>query len=160
MLAHLVSEMETGFSIVPNKLRVPQIHFYLLKTVNNFGYVRLTFSLMVHGICRRIHDMSPLYTLGLQWWCLNEWKGLKTLLIVWISLVSVAKIKCLHRPLVFLSFKPKKQLSAIGFAEKQLLYLPAMLLSNVENRLLIYKHLGFQTKLIILNSSTEFLPGV
>ena len=54
MLIHLHSEIEIAFLIGTKQRHVPWLHFYPLKTVNNFGYVWLTYSLKVHGICRRI----------------------------------------------------------------------------------------------------------
>ena len=54
MLIHLHSEIEIAFLIVTKQRHVPWLHFYPLKTVNYFGYVWLTYSLKVHGICRQI----------------------------------------------------------------------------------------------------------
>lgn len=46
--------MKSTFSIATKQRHIPWLHFYLQATVNNFGYVTLTFSLMVPVICRRI----------------------------------------------------------------------------------------------------------
>lgn len=51
MLVHPHLEIETTFLIVTKQLHLPLLHFYLPTAANNFGYIRLTFSLMVHGIC-------------------------------------------------------------------------------------------------------------